>query len=279
MDLRQSKQYANYLKSIGWKVEKIEDTYVFLKHIPLIGWFAKIQRPVNLSSKSINFVEKNYHPFQFSVEPLNTSQIKLLQKLNFKLSLSPSLPTKTLQINLAKSENDLLKNMSVKSRYNINLSKRKKIEIVESKNITYFTKFWRKNLEKKRSPFVSQQKNIIELQKAFNKNSNLMLALKDKKIIAGLFLLSFDKTMYYMYAATSNIGRKYFAPTLLTWNAILLAKKLGFKTFDFDGIYDEKFPVKSWLGFTKFKKGFGGKEIEYTGCFIKRKSLLLSFTK
>ncbi len=53
-------------------------------------------------------------------------------------------------------------------------------------------------------------------------------------------------------------------------DAILLAKKSGCKVFDFDGIYDERFPIKTWLGFTKFKKGFGGKEIEYPGCYISR---------
>jgi lipid II:glycine glycyltransferase (peptidoglycan interpeptide bridge formation enzyme) len=44
---------------------------------------------------------------------------------------------------------------------------------------------------------------------------------------------------------------------------------MGCKIFDFEGIYDSRFPIKSWLGFTHFKKQFGGNEIAYPGCYIK----------
>jgi lipid II:glycine glycyltransferase (peptidoglycan interpeptide bridge formation enzyme) len=59
-------------------------------------------------------------------------------------------------------------------------------------------------------------------------------------------------------------------PTLLTWEAIKLAKKLGDRRFDFEGIADERFPVTNkWLGFSRFKKSFGGNKIEYIGSFSK----------
>ena len=68
-----------------------------------------------------------------------------------------------------------------------------------------------------------------------------------------------------MYAASSDSGNKNFAPTLLVWEAILLAKKLKLKAFDFEGIYDERFPkaAESWKGFTKFKEGFGGEKVVF----------------
>jgi len=48
-----------------------------------------------------------------------------------------------------------------------------------------------------------------------------------------------------------------------------LAKKMGCKIFDFEGIYDDRFPLKSWLGFSRFKKSFGGLEVEYPGAYSK----------
>ncbi len=280
-DLRQSKVYANYLKSIGWKIENKENTFVYLRKIPILGWFAKIQRPEKLSSKSINFINKKYQPLQFSIEPKNKKQVDFINNFNFKISNFTSLPTKTLIIDLKKSEKELLNSFSPKTRYNVRNSKKGQIKIIESKNILDFTNFWRKNFEKKRFPFFSQQKNIIALQKSFDKNSHTLLAKKNGKIIACLFLISSNEVMYYMYAASNDKGRKYFAPTLLTWNAILLAKKSGCKVFDFDGIYDDRFPIKTWKGFTKFKKGFGGEEIEYPGCYTKTKYSLsiISLTK
>jgi peptidoglycan pentaglycine glycine transferase (the first glycine) len=274
-DLRQSKEYSNYLKSIGWQIEKINGTFVYLKKLPLLGWFAKIQRPTILNNKIIDFVESKYHPFQFSIEPSNYLPLQ-----GFKQA-DPSLPTKTLQIDLTKSQKEILSSFSQKTRYNVHNASKRRTKIVESKNILDFTDFWRQNFEKKRSPFFSQQKNIIALHKSFGKNSKILLAchsgtqaIESQKIIASLFILIHDKTAYYMYAAASDAGRSNFAPTLLTWNAILISKKLGCKLFDFDGIYDDRFPIKSWLGFTKFKKGFGGNEIEYPGRFVKTKNII-----
>jgi lipid II:glycine glycyltransferase (peptidoglycan interpeptide bridge formation enzyme) len=72
-----------------------------------------------------------------------------------------------------------------------------------------------------------------------------------------------------MYAASSLEGKKYFAPTLVAWNAIMSSKKEGKKIFDFEGIYDERFPLNSWKGFSRFKNGFGGNVVSYPGCLSK----------
>jgi lipid II:glycine glycyltransferase (peptidoglycan interpeptide bridge formation enzyme) len=50
------------------------------------------------------------------------------------------------------------------------------------------------------------------------------------------------------------------APTICTWYGIKEAKRRQKKRFDFGGIYDDRFPIKNWINFTQFKKGFGGKE-------------------
>ncbi len=166
-DLRQSKEYTKYLESINWKIEKVDNTFIYLKKLPILGWYAKIQHPAFLNDKIINAIEKKYHPFQFSIEPSNNNQAKLLIKLGYKLSKSASLPTKTLVIDISKSENELLKSFLQKTRYNIKLSQRKNIKVELSKDIYSFSKFWRQNFELVRFPILSQQKNIIAMHYAF----------------------------------------------------------------------------------------------------------------
>jgi len=129
-------------------------------------------------------------------------------------------------------------------------------------------------------------KNIRALKKSFGRDalflastvSDLPANRKQKKreVVAGTIILiadspdkKADKTAYYYYAFTSKKGRKLLAQYELVWEAIKLAKKRGCKTFDLEGIYDPRFPVKSWCGFSHFKKSFGGKEINYPGCFRK----------
>lgn len=87
----------------------------------------------------------------------------------------------------------------------------------------------------------------------------------DQRPIAGILLLFYDQIAYYWFASSLPLGKKLFAPTLLVWEALKLSKKRGCQVFDFEGIYDERFPKasSSWRGFTKFKEGFGGKKIVY----------------
>jgi lipid II:glycine glycyltransferase (peptidoglycan interpeptide bridge formation enzyme) len=52
------------------------------------------------------------------------------------------------------------------------------------------------------------------------------------------------------------------ASYLIQWEAILDAKIKGFKFYDFWGVDEKK-----WPGITRFKTGFGGKEVEYVGAW------------
>jgi len=114
------------------------------------------------------------------------------------------------------------------------------------------------------------KKEILSLYQIFcPKNGKILIAYDQEKPVAGIFLLFSGKVAYYWLAAASNLGKKLFAPNLLVYEALLASKKVGCGTFDFEGIYDERFPIKSWLGFTKFKEGFGGREVIYPPSLIK----------
>ena len=125
-DLRQTPQFAEYIKLLGWNVEKIDKSYVFIRKIPIIGSVVKLQRPENLSNKVINQLSdigKQYRAFQFSIEPLTIDHKSLIIAEGFKLSRSPSLCTKTVQVDLTKSKDKLLSEMHHKTRYNIKKAK------------------------------------------------------------------------------------------------------------------------------------------------------------
>ncbi|KKQ53364.1 hypothetical protein A2865_03800 [Candidatus Woesebacteria bacterium RIFCSPHIGHO2_01_FULL_39_17] len=275
MDLRQTPEYAKYMESIGWIVERKGGVNYFIKKFSLIGSFIKIQRPEVLRDQEIKLIKrlsKKYRAFQIVIEPRKASlrgKPNLLIEHGFRLSRSPFVPAKTIHIDLTKSEKQLLKEMHYKTRYNIKKAISNKLKVTSSKNINQFADFWQKCALKQRGMFLSQKKEIIELYKAFGRNAHLLLGYKDKELISGILMIRTSDIAYYMYAASSDKGKKLFAPTLNSWETIKLAKKLGCKIFDFEGIYDERFPLKSWKGFTRFKKSFGGREIEYPGAFVK----------
>jgi lipid II:glycine glycyltransferase (peptidoglycan interpeptide bridge formation enzyme) len=89
------------------------------------------------------------------------------------------------------------------------------------------------------------------------------LAFRKNELLGGVLAVSTKDISYYMYAASTISGNKSFAPTLLAWEAIKYARSEGKKIFDFEGIYDERYPLKNWKGFSRFKKSFGGKQVEF----------------
>jgi len=283
LDLRQTLQYSPYMSSIGWIVERIDGVNYFIRKFPLIGSFIKIQRPEKISHRVIELLSKKYRAFQIVIEPARnathsvaggpkgTNYQSLIVKNGFKQSKLPFVPAKTIHIDLTKSESQLLKEMHHKTRYNIKLGKRLKVKVIISKDINLFADFWQECARKQRGMFLSQKKEISELYKAFGQNAHITLGFKDKKLVSGILLISTKDIAYTCYAASSDVGKKLFAPTLTVWEAIRLAKKLDCKIFDFEGIYDERFPLTSWKGFTRFKKSFGGKEVDYPGAFVKYK--------
>lgn len=267
LDLRQAPEYARYMQNIGWVAERIESVNYFVKKFPLIGSLIKIQRPQKIDFNQINNLTKKYRTHRIVVEPRTLSDGQRLIEMGFTISKSPFLPSKTIHINLTKSDRQLLKEMHYKTRYNIKKSRSLHLTSCLSNDIVEFANFWQSCALKQRGMFLSQKKEIVEIYKAFGKKAHLILIRQNKEILSEILLLRTKDMAYYMYAAASNSGKKLFAPTLAVWESIKLAKKQKCKVFDFEGIYDVRFPLKSWLGFTRFKKSFGGHDIDYPGAF------------
>jgi lipid II:glycine glycyltransferase (peptidoglycan interpeptide bridge formation enzyme) len=269
LDLRQTPQYAKYMSFIGWIVERKGGVNYFIKKIPIIRSFIKIQRPEKIDYQYINVLAVKHRAFQIVIEPKNIGHQLLVISHKFHQSRTPFVPAKTIHIDLTKSEKYLLKEMHHKTRYNIKKINHQLLTINHSKDVEHFADFWQKCALKQRGMFLSQKKEIIELYSAFGKNAHLVLGLNDKEVVSGILMITTNDIAYYMYAASNDRGKELFAPTLTVWESIKLAKKLGCKIYDFEGIYDERFPLKSWKGFTRFKKSFGGREVEYPGAFTK----------
>lgn len=269
-DLRQSEKYSRYMKNLGWNVGRLEGCYYYSRRIPLLGLkIIKVQRPEKvISVKSLKELAQKEFALVLYLEPKDDEQKDYYRQNGFKISNSPLLPTKTITINVTKTPETLLSAMHYKTRYNIKLAKRLGVHIKRSKRIAIFSSFWQKNALS-RGMFLPMGREIKTLYDSFENRATILTAFHHKKRVASLFLVDTNEISYYMYATANKDGKRMFAPTLLVWEALLLAKKRGRTLFDFEGIFDERFPINSWKGFTRFKRSFGGKEIEYPGTMRK----------
>jgi len=260
-DIRQSKQYANYLESVGWRVERIDNINYFIKRFWILGSFIKIQRPQDIDIKIINKLLKEYKAFQVLIEPRpDTNYQPLTTKFGF-IQTDPYLPSKTRTLDLTQTKENMLKNMHKNTRYAVRHSK---ADLQLNPKIENFRKAWKNAVGWKRH--VPVLKNLKAMQNAFGKHA---LFLLDKNTNSGAIFLKTDETAYYWQAFTDKAGRKNSVQHKTVWEGILWAKNSGCTNFDFEGIYDKRFSNISWKGFSFFKKGFGGKIKKYPGAYTK----------
>lgn len=214
-------------------------------------------------------------------EPGQTKIATLLAEEFAKLGLIPAahpLFTKyTFVLDLTKSEDDLLKAMHQKSRYNIKVARKHAVEVNEDNSPEAFAKYWELTEETtRRQKFYAHTRRYHQLQwetfpHTADKNglsSHLFVAKYQGKILTTMLFFVFHDTLYYPYGASSGENRNVMHSNLTMWEAIRFGKKLGLKKFDMWGAMGpEPDPSDPWFGFHTFKERYGPKHVEFIGSY------------
>lgn len=179
-------------------------------------------------------------------------------------------PNNTQILDLTKSEEEILKEMHYKTRYNIRLADRRGIIVQESDgNNEDLDIFYKLTLETSRRAGISchPKRHYQEILDVLGSDmARLYLAKYKDKIIAAAIVIYFGNIATYVHGASSDEFRNLQAPHLVQWRAIQYAKSIGCKQYDFGGIAPEDANENHpWAGITKFKKGFGGYSESYMG--------------
>jgi len=184
-------------------------------------------------------------------------------------------PENTLVLNLKNSEEEILKEMHQKTRYNIRLAEKKGVKIFNFQ-FSIFNKVAKQKLDEfyKLIKITAQRDKMNIFSKKYyedlleNSACKLLTAEHDGQILSTIILYSFGNTCTYLYGASSNEKRNLMPNYLIQWEAIKWAKQNEFKYYDFWGISKQK---NNWGGITKFKQGFvsekTGQEINSVGAF------------
>ena len=265
----QSSDWADFQKSLNREVWQIDEINVIKRNLPFgksylysprlrlsgFGGQARFEDWINRVKK----IAKDEKAIFLKLEFEGSADKKILKKFGFKKSTSIQ-PQKTLILDITKPEEELLKQMHSKTRYNIRLAKKKNIEIKKDKN--KFENFW-KLLQQttKRDEFRPHPKEYYKKMLDIP-GAELFVAEFKEKIIAANIVIFFGKQAIYLHGASDYKYRNLMATHLLQWHQSLEAKKQGCTEYDFWGIDEKK-----WPGVTRFKKGFGGKEIIYPGAY------------
>ena len=205
--------------------------------------------------------------------------IKLLKDSGAVKGKTLFTPT-TFLIDLKPSEDDLMKNFSSKTRYNIRLAKRKGVEVVEDNSKKAFEKYIKLTRETvERQGFYAHTEKYHRLMwkylhiKPTSENrqpiARLLVAKYKGETVSAWIVFVWKNFLYYPYGASSDKHKNVMANNLMMWEAIRYGKSLGLSTFDLWGREVGK-------GFTKFKEGYNPKVVEFLGTWDLKTSPLYS---
>jgi len=195
---------------------------------------------------------------------IDTSGVKVSEKSMFY--------PYTFILDIDKPEEDLLKNMHEKTRYNIRLANRHGVEVKEESSVHGLNAYLKLQAETtSRQNFYLHTPNYFKNLWELSKETG-MLKIQNSyfqgKLLASVVAMVQNGRLFYAYAASSSENREVMAPTLAMWETIKLGKSLGCTKFDMWGCLGPAAKeYEPQYGFHRFKQGFGGVMNQYVGTF------------
>lgn len=174
----------------------------------------------------------------------------------------PFFTKSTFLLDLTKPEEELLKTMHPKTRYNIKVAQKHGVWVLEDNLPDAFEKYLTLLDETtRRQGFYAHTERYHRLmwESLYPSGiAKLLVARYQGEIIAAWILFIWKGVLYYPYGASTDKYKNTMANYAMMWEAIRLGKKLGLATFDLWGREEGK-------GFTRFKEGFLPKAVEFLG--------------
>lgn len=282
----QSLEWGKFREKTGIKVVRINNLQLTIHPLPYTKYtIGYLPKGLDIDKKMLDTLleigkKENciFVQLEPNVEKINNKKYKLK---NLFPSSRPLFTKYTFILDLTKPEDELLKNMHSKTRYNTKLAEKKGVKIIEDNSNKAFEEYLRltKETTQRQNFYAHSEKYHRLMWETLNPNVNeqpdknkltahLLTATYNKEILATWIIFILGDTLYYPYGASSTKHREVMASNLMMWETIKFGKKLGLKNFDMWGALgvnpDSKDP---WYGFHKFKEGYGAKHVEFVGSY------------
>lgn len=286
----QSFEWGEFRRETGLKVirraivieNKLKDPFTLTLHkIPhtkfTIGYLPKGPLPNSNLLAELKEIGKENNCVFIQIEPnIKAGNLESRVKSSLINSFHPLFTKYTFVLDLTKPEDNLLKGMHHKTRYNIKLSEKKGVVVENNNSEKAFQDYLDLTEETtKRQRFFAHtnayHRKMWEVLSKKNRDelsAHLLTAKYNGETLVAWVVFIFKDTLYYPYGASSSKYRNFMASNLMMWEAIKFGKKMGLKRFDMWGALSKNPNTKdSWYGFHKFKEGYGPEHVEFVGSF------------
>ncbi len=180
-------------------------------------------------------------------------------------------PLRTIIVDLSPGEEVLLAQMKEKWRYNVRLAGRKGVTIRAAQTPDDVHSWYRLlQTTGERDTFgIHTPDYYLNAWNIFapRNEARLFLAEYAGQLLAGIFVGLFARQAIYLYGASSNEQRQLMPNYLLQWEAMRWAKQQGARSYDLWGIPATDAEDEAMAGVYRFKRGWGGRVVQFIGCY------------
>ena len=176
----------------------------------------------------------------------------------------------TVELDLTKSEEDLLAAMKSKTRYNIRLAGRKGIAVRHgtAQDFPAIAVMYQETARRDGFTIRPLEYYLDAWYSFYEAGLALpLLAEFEGAPVAAVILVRFGDRAIYMYGASTDRERKRMPNYLLQWEAIRWAKSVSCTTYDFWGAPDAFVETDPLWGVWRFKDGFHGEVAWHIGAW------------
>lgn len=250
------------------KIKAKRGNFLFIPHGPT---FASLERFEDQLEEFVNYLfqvakKEGYDFIRLSpVMEQQEGRVECYRKLGFRTAPIYMHAERIWILPLGSSEEQLLADMRKTTRYLIRRAPKDGVVIEQRTDEQAIEDFWKLyEITATRESFTPFSKAFVDSEfKEFFRtgNAEYFFGKVNGEYLAGALVVYTKSTAFYHQGASRHT--KYPVPYALQWEAIKAAKRRDCTRYNFWGILQEGRTPKAWSGLTLFKKGFGGKQIDY----------------
>jgi lipid II:glycine glycyltransferase (peptidoglycan interpeptide bridge formation enzyme) len=202
--------------------------------------------------------------------PLGKKVIDELCERKWRYSVEQIQFKNTAVLDLTGTEEDWLKRMKQKARYNLRLAQRSGV-LVRLANEGELPALYHLYAQTaSRDHFIIREEDYyLGVWRRFIQAglADALIAEVDGQLVAGVMLFHFGKRAWYLYGMSSPLHREKMPNNLLQWEAMRLARSKGCEVYDLWGAPDVFDESDSMFGVFRFKAGLGATVIRTAGAW------------
>ena len=176
----------------------------------------------------------------------------------------------TVELDLTRTEEDLLAAMKQKTRYNIRLAGRKgvSVRLGTDRDFDLIADMYKTTAARDGFAIRPIDYYLDAWRTLYTAGlAQPFLAEFQGQTLAAVIIVRYGRQAIYMYGASTDVERRRMPNYLLQWEAIRWAKSQGNEVYDFWGAPDDFVESDPLWGVWRFKAGFNGRVVRHIGAW------------